>query len=444
MACYKALDHIDPESLGLSVALFGHAWTWETLEGQRGFSWERWWDRERTFWVGSSDLDAIIVPPPPEGQIVDEHGLFRPISSYFQNLPPPNPARQVFFTSFSPGAGRTWFVGGKKVLETEMGWTDVDKTSSLGDLLWPLPLVAWEHGEGADPLPRVVSDIDMEDAWLGGNSMRLSVEVTGSDAEDAFFRCLWIPIQSLALTPGETYNICLVYKTVQLAGVEVDLGLVAKDLSGKADVQIFPVPAKCCELAREWSRLSIDLTVRSQSPSDVRIATGLVLGFAVDDPTQDVRFFVSLGSLAVYASHSLIAVLEHEPKILWADFKKDPSPVAGTLTWGNGGFFGPSVHHPPSGPEDPIPLWSLGPPPPAFLYFNIYALPHSANALSPDEAVFIGSTGLDGRLERFYVDPACLPVEWKDAPGYRYYVQGITARGEILDWEHCVWVDVQT
>ena len=27
---YKALDHIAPESLGLSVALFGQAWSWES------------------------------------------------------------------------------------------------------------------------------------------------------------------------------------------------------------------------------------------------------------------------------------------------------------------------------------------------------------------------------------------------------------------------------
>ena len=26
----RAISHIDPEFLGLSVALFGHAWTWES------------------------------------------------------------------------------------------------------------------------------------------------------------------------------------------------------------------------------------------------------------------------------------------------------------------------------------------------------------------------------------------------------------------------------
>ena len=444
MACYKSLDHIDPESLGLSVALFGHAWTWETLEGQPGFSWERWWDRERTLWVGPSEQGVVLATPAaPEHAATDDHGPFRAIGSYFSAMPPPNPAQRALFTSFSPGVGKAWFVSGKRVLQTEAGWTDVDKTSTLGDQLWPRPLIAWEHDERPEALPTVASAIDMEDAWLGGSSLRVSVEVAASDAEDAFFRCLWIPIQSLALTPGKVYNLTLVYKAKQPAGVEIDIGLTAKSSSEAVEVQITPVPEKCCELTNGWSKISINVTVRSLLPHDLRVVSGLVLGFAMDDPTEGTSLSVSLGSLSVYVPYALSATLEHQPKIIWADCHKGSPSLAGTLTWSIGEFFGPSAQRTLRGPEDPDPLWALGQPSPAFLYFNIYAQPHSSGGLSPDDAVFIGTTGLDGRPERFFVDPACLPPDCSNALGCRYYVQGVTERGDILEWVNCVWVDVQ-
>lgn len=36
---YKAINHIDPQFLGLSVALFGQAWTWETEQDKGDFTW---------------------------------------------------------------------------------------------------------------------------------------------------------------------------------------------------------------------------------------------------------------------------------------------------------------------------------------------------------------------------------------------------------------------
>jgi mannosyl-glycoprotein endo-beta-N-acetylglucosaminidase len=40
--CYRAIDHIDPKFLGLSVALFGQAWTWESEQDKPGWTWETW------------------------------------------------------------------------------------------------------------------------------------------------------------------------------------------------------------------------------------------------------------------------------------------------------------------------------------------------------------------------------------------------------------------
>ena len=42
--CYKAIDHVDPKFLGLSVALFGQAWTWESEQDKPGWTWEKWWE----------------------------------------------------------------------------------------------------------------------------------------------------------------------------------------------------------------------------------------------------------------------------------------------------------------------------------------------------------------------------------------------------------------
>ncbi|THU86762.1 hypothetical protein K435DRAFT_867947 [Dendrothele bispora CBS 962.96] len=38
---YRALQHISPSSLGLSVAIFGHAWTWESEHDRDEWTWEK-------------------------------------------------------------------------------------------------------------------------------------------------------------------------------------------------------------------------------------------------------------------------------------------------------------------------------------------------------------------------------------------------------------------
>ena len=139
------------------------------------------------------------------------------------------------------------------------------------------------------------------------------------------------------------------------------------------------------------------------------------------------------------------SILVGQPKLLWADFLKatpNTPTFCGILTWGIGEFLDALTAHTITGPEDPQPVWTIGGPSPAFSYFNVYALAHSSAALRPEDATFIGTTGLDGRRERFYVDQACLPPGLEQAKECRFYVQGITDRGGIVPWEHCVFVDV--
>ncbi|THU79437.1 hypothetical protein K435DRAFT_527945 [Dendrothele bispora CBS 962.96] len=49
---YCALQHISPSSLGLSVAIFGQAWSWESEQDKDEWTWEKWWDYERLLWAG--------------------------------------------------------------------------------------------------------------------------------------------------------------------------------------------------------------------------------------------------------------------------------------------------------------------------------------------------------------------------------------------------------
>ncbi|KAG2111423.1 glycosyl hydrolase family 85-domain-containing protein [Suillus cothurnatus] len=142
---YKAMTHIDPQSLGLSVALFGQAWTWESEQDKPGWNWDRWWEYERKLWVGPADPQEVVpVPDAPRrpGEPECPHDAFEPVSSFLVHATPPNPSQL-----------------------TENGWTDVDKQSSIGNLVWPRPSVTWENNDSS-------SMLDMSDAWNGGNTLK--------------------------------------------------------------------------------------------------------------------------------------------------------------------------------------------------------------------------------------------------------------------------------
>ncbi|GBE79054.1 glycoside hydrolase family 85 protein [Sparassis crispa] len=455
---YKAISHIDPEFLGLSVALFGQAWTWESEQDRPGWTWESWWEYERKLWLGPQDSsDAVTVPESPlrRGELKCEHGPFVPLASFFPRHPPPNPAELPFFTSFSPGVGRAWFINGAKVLETTEGWTDLDKNCSLGDMTWPRPVPQWEHGGETEELPKASSALCMDDAWLGGSSLRIALEIPGSDTEDAFFRCIWLPVQSLAITPRNSYEMSVVFKVNSDRPLDFDLGLslkvLAEDVTDMVDVTSVSI-TNADELPGGWIKMTIHCVLSSDHPSDVLAAAGLVVGFAVEDPTEPILVSISLGALCVRSGTASQDLTIPQPKLLWADFHQMPpaegsAVFAGTLTWDVGSSFTslPSVRNPVPDSEDPRPVWQLDSSFPVFSYFNIFAQVHSpeGTVAGPDCATFIGTTGLDGRENRFYVDSACLPLSATGACGIRFYVQGVTDWGLVLDWESSTFVDVK-
>nr|VWP00370.1 AAA domain-containing protein [Ganoderma boninense] len=434
--CYKAISHIDPEFLGLSVALFGQGWTWESEQDKPGWSWAAWWAYERTLWLGpATPGEPVDVPPhePKKGEPPCEHGAFQPLAQFFPRMPPPDPATRPFFTAFSPGVGWKWFVRGTRVFESETGWTDVDKAGSIGDLVFPRPTLAWEdeHGHREEAVPAATADISMDDAWLGGSSLAVSISALGSDSDDAFFRCLWLPIQSLAITPRKCYRLSIIYK---ISGpVDADIGAsvksLAPDLDARFDVTFVPAPSSSdAPLPAGWTELLVDFTLVAATDTAVLSAAGLVIGFTCEDPTQPVAFTLFVGALSVFANppsprHTLL-----DPKIIWAHFASASAPQAQTHALVDAAWV-----------LDAHPMH-------AFAYFNVYvqAYPGSGAAYEPEAATFVGTTGLDGRANRFYVDPACLPPGLKDAgvSKARFYLQGVTDRGRVVDWEECAFVDV--
>ncbi|KAI6119223.1 glycoside hydrolase family 85 protein [Pisolithus thermaeus] len=454
---YRAITHISPQSLGLSVALFGPGWTWESEQDKPGWSWERWWDYEHKLWIGPSHSgETVPVPDPP--QLPDKfppynEGPFKPLSMFFVDTPPPDPAKSAFYTCFSPGVGWSWFVDGMSVLQTEQGWTDIDKQCSIGNLAWPRPTLRWEGDERDEDLPTASTVLDMTDAWNGGNSLKMSVACGGSHADDAFFRCIWLPVQSLTVSAGRSYEACIVYKPGSDENVDLDLTVMVKPLSVQEEVQLTAGQAVLTDLPHGWSKQELTFTPKSNL-GPTSIAVGLVVGFVAKDPSLPCNFVLSLGKLAVYPSPPILPISVGLPRILWAHFAPDSaadslSHLVGVLTWDTALSLPPMTPINPyinNHPEDARPAWVLDdalPQSHSFLYFNVYVSAYSIDTdlLDSSPATFIATTGLDGHANRLYVEPQCLPQGLERNVCLRFHVQGVTNLGEVLPWERCAFVD---
>lgn len=454
---YRAITHIDPQSLGLSVALFGPAWTWESEQDKPGWNWEQWWDYERKLWIGPSNPgETVPVPDPPKRSDNPPYneGAFKPLSAFFVNTPSPDPAKSPFYTCFSPGIGWSWFVDGVNVLQTEKGWTDIDKQCSIGNLAWPTPTLQWEGDGRNEDLPTALTAFDMTDGWNGGNTLKISVACGGSDAEDAFFRCIWLPVQSLTISAGRSYETCIAYKPGSDETVDLDLTVMVKPLSlgEEGETKLEVGQAILTDLLHGWSKQELTFTSTSTS-GPISIAVGLVVGFVAKDPSLPCNFALSLGKLAVYPSPPTPPISVGSPHVFWACFTPDSATdslanLVGVLTWDTALSLPPMPPIDPykNHPEDPRPAWVLDdalPQSVSFLYFNVYVTTYASEIDTSDllPATFIGTTGLDGRANRFYVEPQCLPQGLEGKRCLRFYVQGVTNLGEVLPWERCAFVD---
>ncbi|KAJ7165604.1 glycoside hydrolase family 85 protein [Mycena crocata] len=455
---YKALEHIAPA--GLSTAFFGQGWTWESTQDAPGFTWESWFNDDRRLWAGPRVGEHVPVPaaqPNRPGEPQCTHGPFASVASFFAHNAPPDPRAIPLHTTFCPGVGRSWWVDGVRVFQRPggEGWTDIDKQTSVGDLVWPLPKLAWEGGEREDALPAATSEVTLEQAWNGGSCLRLGVSAPGEDGDDAAFRCLWLPVQSVSITSQKFYEATAVYKIDEEdANVDLDIALSVKMMSSSGDIDlfdVFPQSISGASLPDGWTKLCIQFSISPANPKPpVKAALGLIVSIVSEDVSKPLKLSLLLGQLNAYPT-SAPAAPTHEPMLLWVDFARlagSPDvPLDGTLTWEVAATFVPLTTLTLTGAEDATSAWPVAPVAdpwfPRFLYFNVYAQPRGPGVVQkPQEALWIGTSGYDGRAHAFDVRQTNLPFVVSAGTMVTFYVQGVTDRGEVLRWDQCVFVDV--
>lgn len=501
---YKAIDQIAPDSLGLSVALFAPGWTWETRETESDFTWDLWWNYERDLWAGSPDPNAKMPVPinkKAKAGVVD--GPFQPFKAFFPISPPPDPHDVAFHTTFSPGVGLSWFVAGSPVHQYTGGWTDIDKQTTMGDLLWPRPALKWQ-ADSEGTVPDVAVSVNMDDAWNGGSSIKLDFTETAVN-ETLASRSFWVPIQSVSLTTQKIYTATIVYKPVSNSDLDLDVALTFQSLQpGGADtssvpsVTITPNSTKSTEITNDWTKVTIQFTITDTLPTIVSVdmAVGLVVSTVSNNTSLPFALSLLLGQVNIFATPSPTTD-PNTPRILWVDFQpltveitpapKEPEQARGVPGGGQKQITGPttkdltSITWQPAtslqavgpititSPDDPTTPWTPQPPLsqdwfPGFLYYNIYASAPDAAVrfrgqgrydhkqkimkLEVETGMFwVGTSGADGAVGKgklqFTFDRTQLPVELRDLTKIRVFVQGVLETGEILDWGKCAYVDVQ-
>ncbi|TFK24205.1 hypothetical protein FA15DRAFT_641353 [Coprinopsis marcescibilis] len=432
---YKAIEHADPQGLGLSIAFFAQGWTWETEEEKPGWTWEKFWQYDGDLWVGPAE-GTIEVPDhairPGEAPCV--HGPFKPVSSFFPTLPPPDPLDLAFYTNFSPGIGNGWFIAGKEVWTSEQGWTDMDKQTSVGDLVWPRPKA---HHLSGGTAPTLTSSLNFSDTWNGGNSLQINLTVPGGAQTYGGY---WIPIQSFTFTSRKKYEASIVYK-VGLSGktqFETVFELGVRSIAGENQGTI--VSQKTTDLAFSWKQTTVVFEI--VTPIEVGSiivpsSIGLVIGVTTTSSTESFEFPFLVGQIAVYA-HLPDQYEEFITALLWITFTPGgDKPLDGTLTWDVIVALQQPEPVTIDDPEDTRVPWNLQPTKqvwfPKYLYFNIFAKPILAGG-GYGPAVWIGTTGLDGLTKKFYVYDDALPQTGGSGRRFTFEIQGLLETGELTHW----------
>ena len=128
---------------------------------------------------------------------------------------------------------------------------------------------------------------------------------------------------------------------------------------------------------------------------------------------------ITLGQLGVHSSPPP-DIDPHEPRVMWADYKL--STIGGkdciVVSWDIGSAYTNTIKlQSVKSMDDPNPVWKLDHTLyaewfPKVVYCNVYGITHDSSpgsALHPSNAAFLGSSGLDGILNRFIVERDILP-----------------------------------
>jgi len=494
---YKAINHIAPSTLGLSVALFAQAWTWETIENEPDFTWDVWWQNERNLWAGFTDLSAA----PPKSN--DNEGPYKPISAFFQHLPPPDPIDIPFNTTFCPGVGLAWFIEGTSVSQFPKGWMDVDKQTAMGDLLWPAPALQWESAS-TGTVPDVVVSVNMTDSWNSGSSVQLDFSEKTANP-NLINRSFYAPIQVLSLTTNRNYTASIIYKSNQSTSspnIDFDgtLTIRPRDTTLGMEFQVTPESIKTSLVSNNWTEITAQFVAVEASPTGNTVdgEIGIIIN-TVSNDTTPFSLSILLGQINVHATPSP-TIEPNFPRILWADFSTittttNTTPIADsrylnkssnadtpdttlsltTISWTPSTSLSQVGPINVNSPDDSNCVWTPEPPLknqwfPGFLYFNIFAAEpgaairaltkvrgekkqkqnarqHVSSSQLESGMIWIGTSGADGsigkgRLE-FSFDRTQLPAALRDLTTLRVVVQGVLETGQVLSWENSAYVDVQ-
>ncbi|KAG9017383.1 hypothetical protein FRB93_007497 [Tulasnella sp. JGI-2019a] len=479
---HHAMDHIQPSAkgLGLSVAVFGPAWTWESKEDEEGRTWAKWWNDEVRFWVGPDDgvsgdpgssahLPAVNIPPsdgPGEKSPPCFHGPYRSISHFVDNRARGSQALP-FYTTYSPGVGLAWFVQGERVMTSSSGWTDVDKQTSIGDygFLWPapafiLPGKRWVR-DGSAPC----TEFCFDDGWLGGSSLSLTIpaalwEEASLDSSSVAVKEIIIPLEQLILRHLSKYRVHLVYKFMfanpaeppqemeEFAYVGCTTDLDDKDfvLTSHTSERLtngWNAADVCCEIrtgTNEGERhciigLRLQYQGRGASPCPQKILIGLVSArieehIQADPVVLGIRCLPTI--LAMANVTSISGILEWHVGLRFDDIQ--PSESVTSIV----------------GIDDPRPPWGVTTAQaPTFVYHNVYALAHTgelAEPLRPEDAIFVATTGTNGHVNSLRFDGFSLPLPFAHADGsvilVRLYIRGVTEAGQVIPWPNVPYIDI--
>lgn len=439
LGAYKAIEHLDPQGVGLSVALFAPGWTWENTVSNFGWDWEQWWQFDTKLWVGvPAGTVQVVQHHYKPNELRCDHGPFKPLTTFFPTLPPPDPLDLAFYTTFSPGIGNSWFVQGERVFTSEQGWMDVDKQTSIGDLVWPRPNI---YDEGKEVETAVTSSsFIFQDAWSGGNSLQLHTSLPKGHSSS-----VWLPIQSLSLTSRVKYEASVVFK-FHYPQVTLKPGVRSKNGEGATITS-----ASTISLGYFWQRTTVIFEIGEVPSGSASSIVPSAIGFTISpflhsENAIDFKFLV--GELTVHP-HLPPEYRDFQTSIFWITFLAtsiNATSLEGTLEWEVGAILPHVPDFDLPGTEDPSLPWSVQPTNqnwfPEFRYFNVYALTERREVkeaapwvagLSQMEATWLGTTGYAGRKDRFFVHEENV-AEIAGSGRVIFQVEGVLETGEVIRW----------
>lgn len=439
---YKGVEHLDPQGpVGLSVALFAPGWTWEPTVVNLGWDWAQWWQYDTKLWVGppSGTVEVLRHHYKPN-ELQCDHGPFKPLTSFFPTLPPPDPLDLAFYTTFSPGVGDHWFVKGKRAFTSKQGWMDMDKQTAIGDLVWPKPSLF--NDEGATKLESDTSSkLIFEDAWNGGNSVQLHATLPGGSSGSSF----WLPIQTLSLSSRIVYEASVIYK---FHAPEASLKPAIRSTTGKDITNLTTTTDTPLDFL--WQQAIIVFEVgeaSTDSSSIVPSAIGFSIARSPPFSSGDIDVHFLVGQISVYP-HLPAEYKEFQASLLWIAFltaSANSTALEGVLEWEVGARFPHVPHFELPGTDEQGMPWPVQPTNqkwfPEFRYFNVYALTEKqvgreapwVEGLDQMNSTWIGTTGHGGNKDRFHVLAENLRGI-VDEGGVLFQIEGVLETGEVVRW----------